>query len=102
MTDSRSLTPSPIPSLKGRAFTDSEKRDAIEAILAAWVQSKHLRLGQLIVCALTPVAFTRLQVEPVSTQATNLRLMVEQITFYIEDAALVDACSEFSAKVSGR
>ena len=79
MTDSRSLTPSPIPSLKGRAFTDSEKRDAIEAILAAWVKTTDLRLGQLIVCALGLA-------DP----------------FFVEDAALVDACSEFSAKVSGR
>lgn len=79
MTDSRSMTPSPLPSLKGRCFTAEEKRDAMEAILEAWCKTVDVRLGQFIVCAVWPT-------DP----------------FFVEDSALVDACAEFAAKVSGR
>lgn len=75
----RSMTPSPIPSLKGRAFTDDEKKDAVQALLAAWLKTPHLRLGQLLVCA-----------------TTNSDL------FYVEDSTLVDVASDFADKISGR
>lgn len=80
MTDSRSMTPSPFSSLKGRAFTAEEKRDVMEAILAAWIESRHLRLGQLLVCAIG----------------------TDNDPFFVEDSALVDACVEFAAELGGR
>lgn len=78
MTNDRSMTPSPIPSLKGRAFTDDEKKDAVEALLAAWLKTPHLRLGQLLVCA------------------------TDNDLFYVEDSTLVDVAAEFADKISGR
>ena len=75
------MTPcTPFNALDARAFTPEAKRQVIEKLLASWLQHQHLRLGQLIVCAISP----------------------KETPFYIEDTALVDACASFSAKVSGR
>lgn len=37
--------------MKGRAQTDTEKREIIERLYSAWIRDSHLRLGQLIMCA---------------------------------------------------
>lgn len=34
--------------IEGRAYTEGEKRAVIERVFAAWIQTPHLRLGQLI------------------------------------------------------
>lgn len=74
-----SLTPSPFPMPKGRAYTPDEKRDVIEAVLAAWISCKDMRLGQLL-CNVMPA---------------------EKDLFYAEDAYLVDLVDEYKNKLVG-
>lgn len=45
-----SLTPAPLPAV--RALTELERRAVVETVLNAWTSVPHLRLGQLISCAL--------------------------------------------------
>ena len=53
----------------GRAATPEQKRAVIERLYAAWLATQHLRLGQMIACAVRGG-------DP----------------FYVEDEALADAC----------
>ena len=61
--------------IKGRAETDEQKREVMKKILAAWIKTPTLRLGQLI------------------DNATKSDI------FYIEDNDLVDAIMTWIEKL---
>jgi hypothetical protein len=63
--------------LSKRAFTDAQKREVIEDLLAVWKYCPELRLGQLII---------------------NVMRTSKWALFYIEDRNLVDQAFEFVQK----
>lgn len=74
----RSLTPGPMPATApGRAATIEEKRACIEVLLDAWINARHLRLGQLLI---------------VATHGQDL--------FYVEDDDLAAASAVLSRKIT--
>lgn len=68
---------------RGRALSDEEKREVVEAIYEAWTSSpnmRHQRLGQLIDNAMANSNYG----------SSSL--------FYVEDRALVEAIADFAAR----
>ena len=66
----------------GRAYTNEEKEAVCAAILAAWKDAPHQRLGQLIDNAL---------------QYANTDPRCSYTIFYVEDDKLVEQVAEFVA-----
>jgi len=66
--------------VKGRAYTNAEKRQIVERLLVAWKESKGMRLGQLISNAIS--------------EKNSFGL------FYREDMDLIEDVEQYLARLS--